>query len=83
MPIAIITRYLGPTNVRGSRIKAGARRGREMLTVTVPYDHAAADPFQVGAEALRDKYWPGAKLYRAGAALVEHDNIFIINPQEV
>ena len=83
MSIAIHTRYLGPTDSRGSRIKASAARGRERLTVTVPYDHAASDPFQVGAEALRDKYWPGATLYRAGAALDNNGDIFTINPLEV
>ena len=40
--IAIHTKYLGPTNSRGSRIKAytvgwGDRKGFE---ATVPYDHA-------------------------------------------
>lgn len=40
--IAIHTKYIGPTNSRGSRIKAyttgyGDRKG---YTVTVPYDHA-------------------------------------------
>jgi len=33
---AIETRYLGPTNYRGGRIKATAWAG----SVTVPYDHA-------------------------------------------
>lgn len=32
----IITKYLGPTNTRGSRIKAYCERG----SVCVPYDHA-------------------------------------------
>ncbi len=33
---AIETKYLGPTNFRGARIKASAQAG----SVTVPYDHA-------------------------------------------
>lgn len=33
---AIFTRYLGPTNTKGSRIKASARG----LSVTIPLDHA-------------------------------------------
>ncbi len=33
---AIETKYLGPTNFRGARIKASAEAG----SVTVPYDHA-------------------------------------------
>lgn len=32
---AIETRYLGPTNTRGGRIKASAYAG----SITVPYDH--------------------------------------------
>lgn len=33
---AIVTKYLGPTNHRGSRIKATCEAG----SITVPYDHA-------------------------------------------
>jgi hypothetical protein len=33
---AIETKYLGPTNHRGARIKATAQAGQ----ITVPYDHA-------------------------------------------
>jgi len=32
---AIVTKYLGPTNHRGARVKATAQAG----TVTVPWDH--------------------------------------------
>ena len=35
--IAIHTKYLGPTNVRGSRIKAYTASG---FSATVPYDHS-------------------------------------------
>ena len=40
--IAIHTKYIGPTDTRGSRIKAytaswGSHKG---FTVTIPYDHA-------------------------------------------
>ena len=33
---AIVTKYIGPTNFRGARIKARAAAG----TLTIPYDHA-------------------------------------------
>lgn len=55
---AIVTRYFGPGNVRGSRIKATAAAG----SITLPYDcslsitanHARA------AKALADKFkWRG------------------------
>lgn len=37
--IAIHTKYLGPTNTRGSRIKAYTC-GHRGVTITVPYNHA-------------------------------------------
>jgi hypothetical protein len=55
---AIETRYLGPTNTKGGRIKATAWAG----SVTVPYDHAldAADNHKAAQLALRGKLgWQG------------------------
>ena len=55
---AIETRYLGPTNTKGGRIKATAWAG----SVTVPYDHALnADANHRAAQlALRHKLgWQG------------------------
>lgn len=51
---AIITKYLGPTNSRGSRIKATAWVG----SVTVSYDHAldSVDNHRAAAMALADKF---------------------------
>lgn len=37
--IAILTKYLGPTNYRGARIKAYSKN----RSVTIPYDHALSD----------------------------------------
>lgn len=48
---AIVTKYHGPTNYRGSRISAKADAGR----VTVPYDHAESNPHDVAALALCSK----------------------------
>lgn len=56
---AIITKYLGPTNTRGSRISAKAAAGR----VSVPYDHALniEGNHTAAAQALADKMgWKGA-----------------------
>ena len=46
--VAIVTKYLGPTNYRGARIKADAGEGRK-LTISYPHEisgdtnvHAAA-----------------------------------------
>ena len=48
---AIITKYLGPTNYHGARIKATCQAG----SVTVPFDYAAKEPHDVAAIALRAK----------------------------
>lgn len=55
---AITTKFLGPTNSRGSRIKATAAAG----SVTVSYDHAlnTDDNHSAAAKALAAKYgWAG------------------------
>lgn len=53
MSQAIITKYLGPTNHRPSRIKATSWRD----SVTLPLDHAlnAAENYRAAAQALCDK----------------------------
>jgi len=58
--IAIHTKYLGPTDTRGSRIKAYTASGH---SVTVPFDHALSclDRHAVAAKALIEtklKYAP-------------------------
>lgn len=55
---AIETRYLGPTNTKGGRIKATSWAG----SVTVPYDHAlnSEDNHRAAAMALVAKLqWQG------------------------
>jgi hypothetical protein len=47
---AIVTKYLGPTNTRGSRIKAAASSG----SVTVPFDYEG-DEYETAARALCEK----------------------------
>jgi hypothetical protein len=42
---AITTKYIGPTNFRGSRIKASCPAG----SITLPYDYAERDGGQSGA----------------------------------
>lgn len=51
---AISTKFLGPTNCHGARIKATAQAG----SVTVPYDHSQsiAGAHAKAAQALIDKY---------------------------
>jgi len=69
MPQTIITRYLGPTNHRGSRIKATAWRA----SVTVPYPHELNSDraHRAAAEALCAKLAEGEGVWNitAGADL--------------
>jgi hypothetical protein len=52
---AIVTKYLGPTDHQGARIKATSGGG---LTLTVAWDYASdvEDNHQAAANALADKY---------------------------
>ena len=53
---AIRTVYLGPTNSRGSRIKATAAAG----SITVPYHYGNECAHAIAAQALLDKLgWKG------------------------
>ena len=52
---AIITKYLGPTNTRPSRIKATGWRG----SITIPYPHDAehgTPTHRIAVDALLDKW---------------------------
>ena len=56
---AIQTKYLGPTNYRGSRFKAKCAAGS--LTVSYDYSLNSADNHKAAAEALRVKLgWKGS-----------------------
>lgn len=63
---AIVTRYIGPTNSMGPRVRAKAQAG----SIMVPWDHAidVDDNHTAAAEALADKFgWldRGSKLVGA------------------
>ena len=74
----IITRYLGPTNYRGSRVVATHKRDSETTwRVTVPWDHAldSTGNHQAAALALITQ-WPfgdGAKPFVIVARGHDHD----------
>ena len=56
--IAILTKYIGPTNCRGSRIKAYTETGE---SVTIPFDYSLDGEarHRKAAQALMDKMgWP-------------------------
>ena len=55
---AITTKFLGPTNHRGSRVKARAQVG----SITIPWDYALSvdDNHKAAAQALARKWgWSG------------------------
>lgn len=75
---AIVTRYHGPTNYRGSRISARADAGRIFRS----YDHALnADEnhAQAALDLMEQKGWmrPGRKL-RAGALPGHAGYVFVM-----
>lgn len=63
---AISTKFLGPTNCRGARIKASAAAG----SVTIPYDYAAglSGAHDKAAQALIDKFGWGGDWLSGGSA---------------
>jgi hypothetical protein len=63
---AIVTKYLGPTNVRGARIKAACDAG----TVTIPYPHELGgyDVHAAAAmELVRKLGWQGRGKWACGS----------------
>ncbi len=61
---AIITKFIGPTNFRGSRVKASADAG----SMTVNWDHALnhEQNHDRAAQALAEKLQWGGKWYGGG-----------------
>lgn len=77
---AIQTRYFGPSNVRGSRIKAWCTAGQ----ITIPYPHELSGQavHRKAAEALRDKLgWkePNYGKTMLGGCLPNGDYCFIFD----
>lgn len=56
--ITIRTRYIGPTDFQGSKIRA-TMRGKQL---TMAYDHGARDPHLKAAQALADRVHGAASL---------------------
>ena len=62
---AIITRYLGPTDTRGARIRASDSDGNRVIC-SYPYELSGEAVHRVAAEELcRKMNWPG-KLVAGG-----------------
>lgn len=55
---AILTRYHGPSNVKGARISATA--GKNRVFISYPHELSGDEPHRMAAYALRDKMnWKG------------------------
>lgn len=66
MKQAITTKFLGPTNTRGARVKAFACKARP--SITIPWEHALSseENHRFAAQLLADKLnWTGT--LQAGA----------------
>ena len=77
---AIQTRYFGPGNVKGSRIKAWCVAGS--VTIDYPHEVGTGQPaHRLAAEALRDKLgWNTPRYGRLlGACLPNGDHCFIFD----
>ena len=76
----IRTKYLGPTNYRGSRITAVHKRDSERTQrVTIPWDHAldGMENAKAAALALCAK-WPYEQTMTLVACGFDHDHYYFI-----
>ena len=56
---AIVTKYHGPTNTRGSRISA-SDTDRNRISIPYPHELSGEDVYRLAAETLCKKMgWPG------------------------
>ena len=76
---AIITKYFGPTNSRGSRIKATCAAGS--VTISYPYELSGQACHRAAAEALVQKMgWNDAHYGGLlGGQLPSGDYVFVFN----
>lgn len=78
---AILTKYLGPTNSRGARIKATCAAGS--ITISYPYDLSGQAVHRKAAESLVSKlgwvdtYYGGL----LGGQLANGDYTFVFNSE--
>lgn len=89
MPIAIHTKYIGPSNTKGARVKATIRRDNKTLwAVIVPFDHAlnCEERHALAARALLRKHAPALleeSISCAGSTLDNLGYVFTVYPQIV
>jgi len=74
---SVETRYLGPTNYRGSRIKATDGDGN---SITVSYDYGAHEPHDIAAQAFLDKMgWSGKWI--SGSSASGRGRVYVCVPE--
>jgi hypothetical protein len=74
---AILTRYLGPTNTRGSRIKASCAAGS--ITIGYPHELSGQAVYRKAAEALVAKLGWDEIASLLGGCLPTGDYCFVFN----
>lgn len=78
---AIVTKYLGPTNVKGSRVKATAQAG----SVTLSWDDAAnsAENHAAAAQALVRRFgWAAGQPRLVGGAGPRNEYVWALVDKE-
>ena len=89
MSLAIHTKYIGPTNTRGARIKATCTIDKKTKwTVSISFDYAVDSETRHGlaAKALLAKFAPGLQeetLWCCGNTLDNLGYVFAIYPEAV
>ncbi len=74
---AIVTKYLGATNTKPSRIKATSASGLS-LTISYPHELTSDNAHQLAARKLCDKYgWPNELL---GGGLSNSEEVWVMIP---
>jgi hypothetical protein len=87
MPIAIFTRYHGPTDTKGARITATCRRDNQTTwKVSIGFDYAldCGSRHALAAQALVDKHMAGLStlpLMHCGNTSDNRGYVFAINPK--
>ena len=74
---AIITKFIGPTNARGARIKATAAAGS--VTIPFPYELNLYERHEKAARALLDKL--GWDFELASGDLPDGSTVFVCLPK--
>lgn len=80
MPIAIETRYIGPTDTKGARIRVSANGRPFRMTFSYAYD---GDEHRAAVRAFRDEFFPGRSLTYCGETRDQKGDIYSIGADEV